>query len=862
MNQRKFFIAAILMAIKGLSASAVSPVYSEEMPQGALSGRNIALWQSHGRYYDVNEDRWKWQRCRLFGTVEDLYTRSYVIPFLVPMLENAGAYVLLPRERDANETELIIDPDGEYAIDGYSEHNGHNRWTVADSPGFGLPCKTLLNGQNPFRMGHARQVKTTKSDSKKSTATWSATVPAAGEYAVYVSYPKMKNAVSDAHYVVHTAVGNRNFKVNQKMGAGTWIYLGTFPFAESSKSQTLVSLSNVSEQTGTVGADAVKIGGGMGNVARYLPDDETNAHISGMPRWTEAARYWLQWAGMPDSIYANQENDYRDDIFCRPQWVNYMRDSLNVPIDLVMAFHSDAGIEGGDTIVGTLGIYYTAKGGKYADGRSRRLGRLLCQSIVNSVVSDVRTLYEPEWTQRKLRDAKYIEARVPEVPTMLLELLSHQNFADMRYGLDPQFKFDVCRAVYKGILHYLADRGLAKYIVTPLAPTNLALTEVYPGKYRLTWTAQPDALESTAMPTEYVIERRIGSDLSVPFQEIKTLVGNEYLVDIPAGEIHSFRVIAKNKGGYSFPSEVMAAGWLLDSDGFVTVVNGFTRISAPDNFYAGNMAGFGLHDTGVPFGSDLSYTGKQYDFDLTSEWIHDDRPGFGASHADMETVPVYGNSFDYIVSHGAAIMAAGYSFDSSSVAAFTSSTSVPETVDLILGLQKETTIGRGVRQASHCTFSEDLQQRLTQLAAVGTGLMVSGAYIASDSEENITSTAGKNFLRTTLGIEWRTSHATTVGLVSEINSVFATEFGSGNVFKFNSDLGGKPYAVTSPDAISPVSSRGATIMRYDENQTSAAVAFEGETYRAVSFGFPFEALTSVNARNTLMKQTLNFLNNK
>ena len=34
---------------------------------------------------------------------------------------------------------------------------------------------------------------------------------------------------------------------------------------------------------------------------------------------------------------------------------------------------------------------------------------------------------------------------------MLLELLSHQNFADMRYGSDPRFKFLVSRAIYKGI---------------------------------------------------------------------------------------------------------------------------------------------------------------------------------------------------------------------------------------------------------------------------------------------------------------------------------------------------------------------------------------------------------------------------
>lgn len=53
-----------------------------------LSGRTIALWQSHGRYFNAKEGKWKWQRGALLRTVEDMYTQSYVLPFLMPMLEN------------------------------------------------------------------------------------------------------------------------------------------------------------------------------------------------------------------------------------------------------------------------------------------------------------------------------------------------------------------------------------------------------------------------------------------------------------------------------------------------------------------------------------------------------------------------------------------------------------------------------------------------------------------------------------------------------------------------------------------------------------------------------------------------------
>ncbi|MBR5670861.1 MAG: hypothetical protein IKX11_03280, partial [Bacteroidales bacterium] len=55
-----------------------------KQPTAGLQGRHIALWQSHGYYYEQTLERWEWQRSRLMTTVEDMYTQSYVLPFLVP----------------------------------------------------------------------------------------------------------------------------------------------------------------------------------------------------------------------------------------------------------------------------------------------------------------------------------------------------------------------------------------------------------------------------------------------------------------------------------------------------------------------------------------------------------------------------------------------------------------------------------------------------------------------------------------------------------------------------------------------------------------------------------------------------------
>ncbi|MEG2820574.1 MAG: xanthan lyase, partial [Muribaculaceae bacterium] len=71
----------------------ITPLDPSARYSKGLDGNIIAMWQSHGWYFEPKLNRWEWQRARIFQTVEDLYTQSYVMPFLMPMLENAGAYV-------------------------------------------------------------------------------------------------------------------------------------------------------------------------------------------------------------------------------------------------------------------------------------------------------------------------------------------------------------------------------------------------------------------------------------------------------------------------------------------------------------------------------------------------------------------------------------------------------------------------------------------------------------------------------------------------------------------------------------------------------------------------------------------------
>ena len=94
-----------------------------------LQNRHLSIWASHGRYYDIKNEMWKWQRPPLFGSREDLFTQTIVVPYLIPMLEKAGAIVFTPRERDWQVNEVIVDNDTPNTSRGiYQETHGNHRW--------------------------------------------------------------------------------------------------------------------------------------------------------------------------------------------------------------------------------------------------------------------------------------------------------------------------------------------------------------------------------------------------------------------------------------------------------------------------------------------------------------------------------------------------------------------------------------------------------------------------------------------------------------------------------------------------------------------------------------------------------------
>lgn len=897
-----------------------------------MDGDIVAIWASHGRYYKPGTGAWLWQRPQLFQITEDTHTMSYILPYVVPMLENAGAYVMLPRERDLNNNEVIVDNDTNdegylFSQPYYKEMTGQTQWVTGDGEGFIYDLPDFRDTENPFENGTYRQT-TTITTGSPSVAAWYADIPENGEYAIYVSYKTVPNSTTDAHYTVNYSGGTREFRVNQSMGGGTWIYLGTFPLeAGYSDTEPVVTLTNISDKAAgkVVTADAVKIGGGMGNIARsdrradvyrnpstperLLPvsssqeseeeteeDEEVNEEeieetddiaeeaadeyiseevgteidfkTSGLPRFLEGARYWLQWAGMPEDVYSpyHGTDDYKDDYTSRGNWVNYLaggsrvlpnNPGLNIPIDVAMALHSDAGKRTDDSFVGTLGIFYTNGGDYYVDGTPRSNSRTLTDMLMRQIVNDIRQTWEPDWTRRSMWDKSYVEARVPEVPTSLIEFMSHQNFADMWYALDPLFRFSVSRSIYKAIGRFVAERKDRKFIVQPLAVKNFAIQKVKKNHYRLIWEKTNDPLEPTAVAEKFIIFERTADELG--FHKLGETKSSHFDIIVEDYDIHSFKVVAANDGGLSFPSEILALREGADNNEPILIINGFTRLSGPERFND-NMngeAGFRADlDFGVPYIRDISFMGYQTEFRRNAG------ESFGRSGGDYAAQVVAGNTFDFPYIHGEAIAAANKGFVSASVGSVETGIVKLDNykiIDLILGKQKLTITGNGNTGLRFFAFPKTLQTELTKFTSNGGDLLVSGQYILSDLYDSRSAEGSRDFARKVLGITRGEGPISYSGKLSTNSGTMGSKV-SGYGLSYSHTLNEKQYIVENPDLIIPSGDIDADIfMTFADTGNAAGIFTKRGKSRGAVMSIPFESIVDQTSRNRLMREILDYL---
>lgn len=835
----------------------VTPISRPYDISHGLKGRHISLWASHGRYYDQKKGTWGWQRPRLFCTNEDIFTQSFVVPFLMPMLENAGAVVFSPRERDWQRNEVVVDNDMIEMSNRqmYTELNGKHQWQKAGA-GFGEQQDVYFDGENPFLAGTSRCVQAQKSNHNLSQIVWQPTIPADGSYAVYVSYKTLPTSVSDAEYTVRHRGINTKYRVNQQMGGATWVYLGTFDFAAGCSADNCVMLSNQSKQEGVITADAVRFGGGMGNVAR---GDSLHAFArSNLPRYLEASRYYAQWAGMPFELYKNKEevNDYAEDINTRSLMTNLMArgsvylpgdSGLCVPIDMSLAVHSDAGFRSDSTYIGTLGIYTSGKytpaefegtlaEGLLGSGQSRMMSRDLCEQVMSRVVSDIRATYGT-WNRRQMYDRNYSETRVPEVPSMILETMSHQNFADMLRGHDPVFKMLLSRAIYKGILEYTETA----HRCAPLQPQPMPVCDFAAevsargDSVTLSWKPQTDPANPYIIPSGYVIYTSVGNK---GFDNGRRCFTTRTTLPLERGQLTRFIVRAHNEGGVSMESEELCVYSPRVLRNRMLIVNGFDRLAGPQPIDNDSLRGFDFDiDPGVVYKHSASYCGRQYNMRRGKG------ENFGQSNSDFEGMLIAGNTFDFPTQHARDFL----NVDTTLCISSTSRSAFEQghiaggyhAIDLILGAQRYD----GYSMRSHAPFSPTLMSIMQNFTQDGGSLLVSGAYIGEDIDPIFAASI---------------LHFTSDGSYALTDST-ANVRGMNTKFSLYASPNEQRYSTRRISILLPTADAFCTATA---NGIPLAIAHQGLKHRTLTYGFPLECIRETEVRRAIMAASLRYVLNK
>ena len=439
----------------------------EGKTEGFLSGKAIYLSQCHGWIYSEVLNRFATQRGNNFNTVEDFHNPEGMNQYLVHYLENAGARVFTVKERGMNTNMSISDNDGI----GYTESGSD----FEDGP-LGFADLGLWEyGENPFDAGTTRRFPSNGG----SVATWLPEVPESGFYTLYVSWDSDSQNTSNAHYRITHNGGTIDRYFDQTVHGSTWQYVEQLWMEEGTGNIRVELIADDAQAGKYLSADAVRIGGGMGDVVRQ--GDTTDR-----PRWEGGAIQYTQFNGAPTSVYDPYSSGDGSDPASRSRWAAWEHPSGEDAVFL--SWHSNAS---SGTARGTSTYIYSPDWGLNTGFVA---GSDTFASYVQDELIDIfRSNWESDWQDRGVRSANFAEVNPNhnnEMPSALIELAFHDNEIDSGYLKEPLFRRDASKAMYRGIVQYFANKDgvTPKYI--PNVPDGLK-TEHSDGQMTISWNA-PD----------------------------------------------------------------------------------------------------------------------------------------------------------------------------------------------------------------------------------------------------------------------------------------------------------------------------------------------------------------------------------
>ncbi len=778
------------------------PTINPGQPSGSLGGKTIYINQSHGWFDDVDFGRWRVQRGDNFGVLEDFDSAEIMNMYVLPALRNAGAKVQTVRESDLQTNMVIVDnadgtsgnDDGTYVETG--------TWSNSSLNGFVQKTTSSWVGTsvNPFNQGSGanRLSNGVTSGTPTATATWTVDVPEDGYYNVYTSWTAYTARADDAQYLVHHSGGVSEVRMNQKIDGYTWNLLGNWYFeagAPASESKVVLTNNSSDGTASNVSADAVRWGGGMGDMERH------NHGISGRPRWEEEAVNYLQFNGFgySGSLYTGNDDEaggWSD----RPQYARWEHSEKDNSVEdaLYFAWHTNA-------------FNGSARGLSTFRHSTATQASADLQSIMHDELYDhIEGQWFSNWTVRSKNVTNFGENNQSSLgtglPGFLIEGLFHDNADDAGGYAEPQFRHDMARAIVHGLIAYYEDRDSVTLTLPPETPTHLRVTALGSGQVHVAWDAPPTSSSNQYYGDAATSYRVQSSDNGFGFDD-GTVVSSgtsTTFSGLTSGETKYYRVVAVNAGGQSFPTETLA---VCDGASDVLIVNGFDRNSA----------------SLVPQQS------------ITNA-------GTNLQRLDPRTF----QAFNYVIEHAEALEGTGVAISSASNEAVIDG-------DVTLGDYDAVFWICGEESTVLETFSSAEQALVSSyLASSGNNLFVSGAEIGWDLGRSTRPQADQDFYNDVLRASYVGDDSNTYDIASTGSGPFA------GVGAFSFDVaGGARYDAEYPDRLG-TSSGSSVALSYSGGTGGTAAVYRDGTSRVITLGFPFELVNSASVRSDLMEAVVDF----
>ena len=365
----------------------------------------------------------------------------------------------------------------------------------------------------------------------------------------------------------------------------------------------------------------------------------------------------------------------------------------------------------------------------------------------------------------------------------------------------------------QGIIRFLSNTTHFPDTEVPLAfppdrPRNVRVNDAGGGEFVLAWDA-PLSDGARGDPATgyvaYVSTNGYGFGSPVTTNGLSLTVSG-----VPIGETRYYRLAATNQGGESMPSEVLTVRRQPESDDpQVLIVNGFDRLRRFQNPIQ-------------TFTQPPAYAGDQIERQI---WRRT-------------------NSYDYAVQFAQAL-------DATTVGFVTCSNDTVINYLIDLGDYDIVLWILGTESTEDATLNGTEQSKLEDFLSEGGALFLSGAEIGYDL---IDQGAGVSFMQDWLRVGFVSDDADTYNVTGAASGIL-DDIGA---FDFDFD-NGAPYPVYTPDQLTARTDALGILNYVGGTGGTAGVQYDAGTYRAVTFGFPFETITSASTRSDIMERIVSWL---